>query len=156
MRLSAKKGARSLPKPPSPTGNPGNPDFLPRSAGENRVCAFPQRKVHEVCQSHQVPQEIRGTRISCHAALERTVYAPFRKERCTKCAKATKSHRKSGEPGFPATQRWREPRMRLSAKKGARSLPKPPSPTGNPGNPGFPATQRWREPRMRLSAKKGA
>src|SRR5271156_898679 len=100
MRLSAKKGARSLPKPPSPTGNPGNPDFLPRSAGENRVCAFPQRKVHEVCQSHQVPQEIRGTRLSCHTALERTAYAPFRKERCTKFAKATKSHRKSGKPGL--------------------------------------------------------
>ena len=37
-----------------------------------------------------------GPRISCHAALERTAYAPFRKERRMKFANAIKFHRKSG------------------------------------------------------------
>src|SRR3984885_6631159 len=37
-----------------------NPDFLPHSAGRGRACAFQKGKAHEVCQSHQVPQEIRG------------------------------------------------------------------------------------------------
>jgi hypothetical protein len=38
------------------------PDFLPRSAGQGRVCAFPQRKAHEVCQRHQVSQGNPGER----------------------------------------------------------------------------------------------
>jgi hypothetical protein len=36
------------------------------------------------------------TRISCHAAPERTANAPLRKERRMKIAEATKFHRKSG------------------------------------------------------------
>ena len=36
------------------------------------------------------------TRISCHAALDRTACAPFSKERRMKIAKATKFDRKSG------------------------------------------------------------
>jgi hypothetical protein len=36
-------------------------------------------------------------------------------------------------PGFPATIRWSMLRVRLSAKKGAWSLPEPPTSTGNPG-----------------------
>ncbi len=36
------------------------------------------------------------TRISCHAALDTTTRAPFRKERRMKFAKATRFHRKSG------------------------------------------------------------
>jgi hypothetical protein len=36
------------------------------------------------------------TRISCHAALDKAAYAPFRKEGRTKCTNATKFHRKSG------------------------------------------------------------
>ena len=36
------------------------PGFPARSAGRGRACAFHYGKAHEVCQSHQVPQEIRG------------------------------------------------------------------------------------------------
>ncbi len=36
------------------------------------------------------------TRISCHAAPDKSAYAPFRKERRMKFASATKLHRKSG------------------------------------------------------------
>ena len=36
------------------------------------------------------------TRISCHAALDKAAYAPFRKERRMKFANAIKFHRKSG------------------------------------------------------------
>jgi hypothetical protein len=36
------------------------------------------------------------TRISCHAALDKTARAPFRKEGRMKCNNATKFHRKSG------------------------------------------------------------
>jgi hypothetical protein len=36
-----------------------------------------------------------------------------------KFTEATKFHRKSGGLGFPATLHWREPRVRLSVKKGA-------------------------------------
>jgi hypothetical protein len=36
------------------------------------------------------------TRISCHTALDKAAYAPFRKERRMKFDNATKSHRKSG------------------------------------------------------------
>jgi hypothetical protein len=36
------------------------------------------------------------TRISCHAALDKTTCAPFRKEGRMKCTNATKFHRKSG------------------------------------------------------------
>jgi hypothetical protein len=39
------------------------------------------------------------------------------------------------EPGFPATQHWTRPRMRLSVRKGAWRSPKPPTSTGNPGKP---------------------
>jgi hypothetical protein len=41
---------------------------------------------------------ISRTRISCHAALDEAARAPFSKERRMKFAKATKFHRKSGEP----------------------------------------------------------
>jgi hypothetical protein len=36
------------------------------------------------------------TRISCHAALDKAAYAPFRKEGRMKCTSAIKLHRKSG------------------------------------------------------------
>jgi hypothetical protein len=36
------------------------------------------------------------TRISCHAALDKAAFAPFRKEGRMKCDNATKSNRKSG------------------------------------------------------------
>jgi hypothetical protein len=36
------------------------------------------------------------TRISCHAALDKAAYAPFRKEGRMNCDNATKSNRKSG------------------------------------------------------------
>jgi hypothetical protein len=42
------------------------------------------------------------TRISCHAALERTACAPFRKERRMDFAEATNLHRKSG------VAKWRD------------------------------------------------
>ncbi len=38
-----------------------NPDFLPRSTGNDRVCGFQQGKPHEVRQRHQDQQEIRGS-----------------------------------------------------------------------------------------------
>src|SRR5580693_4454902 len=37
------------------------------------------------------------------------------------------------EAGFPTTRHWTRQRVRLSVKKGAWSLPKPPNSTGNPG-----------------------
>ena len=36
------------------------------------------------------------TRISCHAALDKAAYAPFRKEGRMKCTSAIKLHRESG------------------------------------------------------------
>ena len=39
---------------------------------------------------------------------------PFRKERCMQFTEAIKFHRKSGEPGFPATLHGIRQRMRLS------------------------------------------
>jgi hypothetical protein len=36
------------------------------------------------------------TRISCHAALDKTTSAPFRKEGRMQCTNAAKFHRKSG------------------------------------------------------------
>ncbi len=36
-------------------------------------------------------------------------------------------------PGFPATQHWTRPRVRLSLRKAASSSPAPPTSTGNPG-----------------------
>jgi hypothetical protein len=60
---------------------------------------------------------ISRTRISYLDALERTTCAPFREERRMKFTEATKFHRKSGEPEFPASQRWRDaaglPRMKV-------------------------------------------
>jgi hypothetical protein len=47
------------------------------------------------------------TRISCHAALERSACAPFGKERRMKFTEATKFHRKSG--GGPTTKRQPSP-----------------------------------------------
>ena len=50
------------------------------------------------------------TRISCHAALERTACAPFHEERRMQLIEATKFHRKSGEgrpPNVsPARKGW--------------------------------------------------
>jgi hypothetical protein len=48
------------------------------------------------CQIKKVTSSER-TRISCHAALERTTCAPFSKERRMKLANATNFNRKSGE-----------------------------------------------------------
>jgi hypothetical protein len=46
------------------------------------------------------------TRISCHAALDKAAYAPFRKEGRMKCDNATKSNRKSG------VAQWRDLQFR--------------------------------------------
>src|SRR5580698_8179219 len=103
------------------------------------------------------------TRISCHAALYKATYAPFRKEGRMDCNNATKPNRKSGVaqwrdlqfilrsiqfewksnpplchpdrsvPGFPFTLHYARPRMRPSVKKGTWIATTPPSPTGNPG-----------------------
>jgi hypothetical protein len=43
-----------------------------------------------------LPSRPERTRISCHAALDKTTCAPFRKEGRMKCTNATKFHRKSG------------------------------------------------------------
>jgi len=48
---------------------------------------------------------ISRARISCLGTLDEAEYAPFSKERRMKFAKATKFHRKSGEPRFPASER---------------------------------------------------
>jgi hypothetical protein len=48
------------------------------------------------------------TRISCHAALDRTTCAPFRKERRMKFASASKFHRKSGVAEGPAVRLHRQ------------------------------------------------
>jgi hypothetical protein len=53
-----------------PTGT--YPDFLPRCTGQDRVCAFPQRKAHEVRQRHQASQEIRGSAVEGPAVLSST------------------------------------------------------------------------------------
>src|SRR5258708_14848953 len=62
-------------------------------------------------------------------------------------------------PRFPASRHLQQPRMRLSVEKGARSLPAPPSSTGNlgersgeisvlttsPGNVFGESVAKWRE-----------
>ena len=52
-----------------------NPDFLSRWTRQSRVCAFPQRKAHELHQRHQPPQEIRGS------AVERSAVSPTAPDR---------------------------------------------------------------------------
>src|ERR1700728_591613 len=52
----------------SPLSSRANPDFLPRGTGHDNECAFLYGKAHEVCQRHQVPQEIRGSRGTCGLA----------------------------------------------------------------------------------------
>jgi hypothetical protein len=44
----------------------------------------------------EVSSRPKRTRISCHAALDMTTCAPFRKEGRMKCTNATRFHRKSG------------------------------------------------------------
>ncbi len=140
------------------------PDFLPRCTGQDRVCALPQRRAHELRQRHQIQQEIRGsevegpavpcryepnfagsavlsfvipteakrsggicsaplgppefsvtipnlnpqtevssrpkrTRISCHAAPDRTAYAPFRKEGRMNCTHQIQQEIRGSESG---------------------------------------------------------
>jgi hypothetical protein len=62
-------------------------------------------------EGEMIRQSRRGcearTRISCHAALERTACAPFREERRMKLTEATKFHRKSG--GGPTAKRQPSP-----------------------------------------------
>jgi hypothetical protein len=50
-----------------------------------------------VYQRHEVQQESRATRISCHAALDEAACAPFREERRMQRINATKSNRKAGQ-----------------------------------------------------------
>jgi hypothetical protein len=59
------------------------------------------------------------SRISCLAALDSVVYALFREERRMKLIGAFNLHRKSGYPGFPASQPSTALFMRFSVKKGA-------------------------------------
>ena len=50
----------------------------------------------DVGTQKEVSSRPERTRISCHAALDKTASAPFRKEGRMKCTKATKFHRESG------------------------------------------------------------
>ena len=72
-------------------------------------------------QRHQVPQEIQGerTRISCHAALDKTACVPFLKERRTMFANATNIHRKSG------VAQWRDLRFSFSSHADSKALMSP-------------------------------
>jgi hypothetical protein len=45
------------------------PDFLPRRTGQGIVCAFLQGKTHDLCQRHQLPQEIRGSAVERSAVF---------------------------------------------------------------------------------------
>jgi hypothetical protein len=73
------------------------------------------------------------TRISCHAALDMTTCAPFRKEGRMKCTNATKFHRKSG------VAKWRD---LLFMIRSIESEWKRYPPLCHPDRsvPGFPAT----------------
>jgi hypothetical protein len=56
------------------------PDFLPRSTGNDRACAFLYGKAHDVCQRHQPLQEIRGSAVEKSAVsfwVLRTLFAPL-------------------------------------------------------------------------------
>ncbi len=57
-----------------PTG--AYPDFLPRCTRRRNVCAFPQRKAHEVRRSRQPPQEIRGSVVEGPAVLSNLAQCP--------------------------------------------------------------------------------
>jgi hypothetical protein len=79
----------------------------------------------------------------------------------------------SSRPGFPATQHWTKPRVRLSLKERrmrsasatnlnrksggsfqpASNADQSPPTTPLSSRPGFPATQHWTKPRVRLSLK---
>jgi hypothetical protein len=54
----------------------------------------------------KVSSRPKRTRISCHAALDKAAYAPFRKEGRMNCNNATKSNRKSG------VAQWRDLQFR--------------------------------------------
>jgi hypothetical protein len=93
VRLSAFPNSPSKPQPPNrsviPTGAKrsggtccapvGVPEFSAKPQPPNR-CVIPTER----------------TRISCHAALDKTTCAHFRKEGRMRCTNATKIHRKSG------------------------------------------------------------
>jgi hypothetical protein len=75
-------------------------------------CGPPKVIEKRLLSSHRSPWKHRPplchperTRISCHAALDRTTNAPFSKERRMKFAKATKFNRKSGEAEGSAVPR---------------------------------------------------
>jgi len=65
-----------------PRTSPGNAEYYAQTELSSRL---PRRAVG--------PER---TRISCHAALDKTACAPFLKERRTMFANATNIHRKSG------------------------------------------------------------
>jgi len=55
------------------------PDFRPRSTRQGRVCAFLSGKAHDVCQRHQLLQEIRGSVVERSAVsfrLSRRLFSP--------------------------------------------------------------------------------
>jgi hypothetical protein len=80
---------------PRPLGRPSASPGAQKSAER-----FPRPRTYHAY--HAPFCNFRGTRISCHDALERTACAPFREERRMKFTEATKFHGKSGGPGFPA------------------------------------------------------
>jgi hypothetical protein len=65
----------------------------------------------KVSVKNELSSRPKRTRISCHASLERTAYAPLRKERRMKSAEATNFHRKSG------VAKWRDLRFPLPSIK---------------------------------------
>src|SRR5271156_3753660 len=75
---------------------------------------MPARPTHKTQPPGRVPH-IRITRISCHTALDKATYAPFRKEGRMKCNNATKFYRKSGAAYVGRRRRGEAPPMPLKS-----------------------------------------
>ena len=116
MWFSLKRTTCSWPKPQISTGNLGEPRDL-QFRGPLLETRNPMLKqnCHLACPG--VPWD--RTRISCHAALDKTACAPFLKERRMMFANATNIHRKSGGA------QWRDLRFSLSSHADSKALMSP-------------------------------
>jgi hypothetical protein len=93
----------------TPNASAPLPFVIPSGAEGSAVHSAFATKVHG---KNELSSRPKRTRISCHAAVERTANAPLRKERRMKFAEATKFHRKSGGA------KWRD----LLSKRFGRSV----------------------------------
>ena len=94
---------------------------LDRKSGEAEGSAVPRTSPGnaEYYAQTELSSRPERTRISCHAALDKTACAPFLKERRMTFANATNIHRKSG------VAQWRDLRFSFSSHADSKALMRP-------------------------------